>query len=203
MTKPLPEKPKIYLHKGDIGAMNVDAIAISMNNDLILGAGISGSIRREGGNAIQDECHKIGTIPLGEVAVTTSGDLRSSKIIHAAVNPLGLWADKNSIRSAGENTLKEAQTRKFKSLALIPIGCDAGAFSLDQCAEIMIDILGTAIEADTTLEEIYFAIYDEKEFEIFESHWKEKFPETDFTPPSTPVRAEEIPPEPDSGFPEI
>lgn len=192
MSDSLPEKTKIYLHRGDIGTMNVDAIVISMNNDLILGAGISGSIRREGGPEIQEECHKIGTIPLGEVAVTTSGNLRSGKIIHAAVNPIGLWADTESVRNTCKNAFKEAQKRKFKSLAFIPIGCDAGAFSLDQCAGIMMELLGTELGSDSSLEEIYFSMYDEKEFEIFSSHWKEKFPETDFTPPTSPARADEI-----------
>lgn len=193
MKAALPENVKIFLHQGDIGALNVDAIVISMNNDLILGAGVSGSIRREGGDSIQEECHRIGTIPLGEVAVSTAGNLPSGKIIHAAVNPLGLWADRHSVRTASTNALKKAQELKFKSLALIPIGCDAGAFSLDQCAEIMIELLGTQIEKESSLEEVIFALYDEKEFEIFASHWKEKFPETDFTPPASPVRAEEVP----------
>jgi O-acetyl-ADP-ribose deacetylase (regulator of RNase III) len=192
MSTSLPENLKVSLHQGDIGALDVDAIVISMNNDLILGAGVSGRIRREGGDSIQEECHKIGTIPLGEVAVSTSGNLRSGKIIHAAVNPLGLWADRNSVRTASTNALKKAQELKFKSLAMIPIGCDAGAFSLDQCAEIMIDLLGTVIEENSSLAEIIFALYDEKEFEVFASHWKEKFPETDFTPPSSPVRIEEV-----------
>ena len=39
-------QPEIQFVKGDITAMAVDAIVNAANNDLILGAGVSGAIRR-------------------------------------------------------------------------------------------------------------------------------------------------------------
>ena len=40
---------KIRFIKGDITDMAVDAIVNAANNDLILGAGVAGAIRRKGG----------------------------------------------------------------------------------------------------------------------------------------------------------
>ena len=55
-----------------------------------MGGGVSGAIRRVAGQAVQDECHKIGTVPLGTAVVTSGGLLKAQWIIHAAVNPR-LW----------------------------------------------------------------------------------------------------------------
>ena len=120
---------KIQLLQGDITQLEVEAIVNSANNDFILGSGVSGAIHRLGGPEIQEECHKIGTRPLGSVATTTAGKLKARYIIHAAVNPLGLWADAKSIRSAFRGVLRELREKGIKSAAVPAIGTGAGAFN--------------------------------------------------------------------------
>ena len=126
---------KIQLTQGDITQMEVEAIVNSANNDLILGSGVSGAIHRLGGPEIQEECHRIGTLPLGSVATTTAGKLNARYIIHAAVNPLGLWADAKSIRTAFRGVLRELAAKGIKTVAIPAIGTGSGAFSIDRCAE--------------------------------------------------------------------
>src|SRR5882672_5203743 len=99
---------QIRILQGDITALEADAVINSSNNDLIMGAGVSGALRRIGGPSIQEECHAIGTIPLGEAVVTTGGSLKCKYVIHAATNPLGLWASAKWIRLALKNALKRA-----------------------------------------------------------------------------------------------
>ena len=59
---------KIVLQQGDLTEMDVDAIVNAANNDLQLGGGLAGVIRRRGGDAIQRECNEIGAIPVGGAA---------------------------------------------------------------------------------------------------------------------------------------
>jgi len=47
---------KIVIEQGDLTEMNTDAIVNAANNDLILGGGVAGAIRRKGGDEIQREC---------------------------------------------------------------------------------------------------------------------------------------------------
>ena len=93
-------KTELRMIRGDITEAHADAIVNSSNNDLLLGAGVSGAIRRVAGPTVQEECHKFGTIPLGQAVATGAGQLKADWIFHAAVNPLGLWADAKSIRRA-------------------------------------------------------------------------------------------------------
>src|SRR6201984_1752812 len=80
---------RVVSQQGDLTEMDTDAIVNAANNDLILGGGVAGAIRRKGGDAIQRECNEIGSIPVGYAAITTGGKLKSRFVIHAASMRLG------------------------------------------------------------------------------------------------------------------
>jgi O-acetyl-ADP-ribose deacetylase (regulator of RNase III) len=168
-------KTQFKMVRGDITAVEADAIVNSANNDLVMGGGVSGAIRRVAGQAVQDECHKIGTVPLGTAVITTGGLLKAQWIIHAAVNPLGMWADAKSVRNATRAVLKKADEKQIKRLAFPALGTGAGALAVERCADILIEETMKHCENDqTSLEEIMFVLYDEKPFAIFEEKFKVK-----------------------------
>src|ERR1700729_3575239 len=80
---------RIIVERGDITEMETDAIVNAANNDLQLGGGVAGAIRRKGGDSIQRECNEIGSIPVGYAAITTGGKLAAKHVIHAASMQLG------------------------------------------------------------------------------------------------------------------
>lgn len=80
---------RIIIQRGDLTAMETDAIVNAANNDLRLGGGVAGAIRQKGGDTIQRECNEIGSIPVGSAAVTGAGDLPARYVIHAASMQLG------------------------------------------------------------------------------------------------------------------
>jgi O-acetyl-ADP-ribose deacetylase (regulator of RNase III) len=166
-------KTQLRMIRGDITSVDADAIVNSANNDLVMGGGVSGAIRRVAGQQVQDECHKIGTIPLGTAVVTSGGLLKAQWIIHAAVNPLGMWADAKSVRNAVKSTLKRAEEKQIKRLAFPALGTGAGALAVERCADILIEEVLKHCEQDQTiLEEVMFVLYDEKPFAIFEEKFK-------------------------------
>jgi len=168
-------KTQLRMLRGDITTADADAIVKGANNDLVLGGGVAGAIRRVAGPAVQEECFKIGTIPLGTAAVTSGGQLKAQWIIHAAINPLGLWADAKSVRSATRAVLKKAEEKKVRRLAFPAIGTGAGALPVERCADILIEEVTKHCANDqTSLEEVIFVLYDEKPFAIFEERFKQK-----------------------------
>lgn len=195
-------KTQLRMIRGDITLTEADAIVNSANNDLVLGGGVSGTISRVAGPEVQEECHKIGTIPLGTAVVTAAGNLRATHIIHAAVNPLGLWADVKSVRNATKNTLARAEELKVKRLAFPAIGTGAGALPVARCAEILIDEVTRHCSGETCLEEVMFVLYDEKPYLIFEERFKEKVKDESAVLPlpsgAPPPESAKEGPEPDS-----
>ena len=122
---------KIYFLKGDITDLAVDAIVNAANTDLVLGAGVAGAIRRKGGSRIQEDCDAIGSIRLGETAVTMGGNLRANYVIHAASMHLGGQTTADSLRLATHNTLLRTEEKTIKSLAFPAIGTGVAGFPME------------------------------------------------------------------------
>jgi O-acetyl-ADP-ribose deacetylase (regulator of RNase III) len=138
---------KVRIEHGDITDCDFDAIVNAANNDLILGAGVAGAIRKKGGPEIQIECDRIGTIPLGEAAVTTGGRLKSKFVIHAASMRLGGRTSEEHLRSATRNSLRRAAERKLKTIGLPAIGTGIAGFPMKRCAQVMLEEVRRHLES--------------------------------------------------------
>jgi O-acetyl-ADP-ribose deacetylase len=159
---------KILFVKGDITDMAVDAIVNAANTDLILGSGVAGAIRRKGGPRVSEECERIAPIALGEAAVTTGGNLKAFYVIHAASMSLGGKATADSLRRATHNSLQRSEEKGFKSVAFPAIGTGVAGFPLGQCALVMLEETLRHLQRRTSLEKIYFVLYDEEARRLFE-----------------------------------
>ena len=164
---------KIFLVKGDITDLAVDAVVNAANTDLMLGAGVAGAIRRKGGPRIAEECERIGPIPLGEAAVTTGGNLKAFYVIHAASMRLGGKATAESLRQSTHNTLQRAEEKAFKSIAFPAVGTGVAGFPVKECAKIMIGEVLHHLERRTSLEKIYFVLFDDASLKVFEETYRE------------------------------
>ena len=163
---------KIVLTQGDLTEMDVDAIVNAANNDLQLGGGIAGAIRRKGGEAIQVECDAIGSIPVGGAAITSGGKLRARFVIHAASMQLGGKTDADSLRRSAAHSLRIANERGLKTIAFPAVGTGIAGFPLKECAEIMLREAAQHLREETSLETVYFVLFDEAAQGVFERAWR-------------------------------
>ena len=131
-------KTKLELTSGDITELEVDAIANAANDELWMGAGVAGAIKRAGGDAIETEAMLQGPIAVGEAVATTGHDLKARWVIHAAVMGQSLQTDANAIAKATRATLDCAERCHARSVALPAFGTGVGGFPLYQCASIMV-----------------------------------------------------------------
>lgn len=159
---------KIEVLKGDITQCSAEAIVNAANTELVLGSGVAGAIRKNGGPSIQSECNGIGPIPLGEAAVTGAGNLTAKYVIHAAGMHPGGRVSKESLESSTRNSLLRALEYNIKTIAFPAIGTGVGGYPLEQCAELMIDIISWyIINEGVQIEKIYFVLFDDASYEIF------------------------------------
>jgi O-acetyl-ADP-ribose deacetylase (regulator of RNase III) len=161
-------RDKISLRQGDLTEADVDAIVNAANNDLMLGGGVAGAIRVKGGPAIQQECDKIGTIPLGEAAITGAGLLRARHVIHAASMRLGESTSEENLRAATRNSLMRADENSLKAIAFPAIGTGIAGFPIERCAQVMLEEVCTHLGGATTLERVEFVLFDSRSLEVFQ-----------------------------------
>ncbi|TAM84573.1 MAG: macro domain-containing protein [Acidobacteria bacterium] len=162
----------ICFMKGDITALEVDAIVNAANNELVLGGGVAGAIRTKGGPRIQEECDRIGPIRLGEAAVTTGGNLKAYYVIHAASMKLGEETTAESLRNSTHNSLLCAEEKGLKTIAFPAIGTGIAGFPMGDCARIMISEVLAHLRSRSSLEKIYFVLFDDAALKTFEETYK-------------------------------
>jgi O-acetyl-ADP-ribose deacetylase (regulator of RNase III) len=161
-------KSKVVLQQGDITESRVDAVVNAANTQLQLGAGVAGAIRRKGGPSIQQECDALGPVPLGEAAITSGGQLKARYVIHAASMQLGGLTNENSLRSSTINSLKRATEKQLNSIAFPAIGTGIAGFPLDRCAHVMLEEVRQHFQGPTTLQQVFFVLFDEPALQIFQ-----------------------------------
>lgn len=163
---------KISIQQGDLTECDVDAIVNAANNDLILGAGVAGAIRRKGGDSIQKECEAIGSIPVGYAAMTGGGRLKARHVIHAASMELGGLATAETLKRSTAHSLRLANEHSLKSIAFPAIGTGIARFPVKDCAEIMLREVVQHLQSGSTLDKIYFVLFDEEARCVFQDTWE-------------------------------
>lgn len=164
---------KIELKQGDLTQMNCDAIVNAANNDLKLGGGVAGAIRRKGGEQIQRECDAIGSIPVGGAAITSGGNLKARWVIHAASMQLGGTTTPKALRGSTAHSLRIAAERGLKTIAFPAVGTGIAGFPMRECAEIMLGEVIAHLRSATTLEKVSFVLFDKASLDVFEAVWAE------------------------------
>jgi O-acetyl-ADP-ribose deacetylase (regulator of RNase III) len=164
---------KIHFVRGDITDMAVDAIVNAANTDLTLGAGVAEAIRRKGGARIEEECEGLAPIRLGEAVVTTAGNLRAFYVIHAASMPPGGTTTAESLRLATRSSLMRAEEKTIKSIAFPAVGTGVAGFPLEPCARIMLKEVTDHLNVRSSLEKVYFVLFDEAALKVFTDAYQE------------------------------
>jgi O-acetyl-ADP-ribose deacetylase len=163
---------RVILMQGDLTEMDTDAIVNAANNDLQHGGGVAGAIRRKGGAIIQEESNEIGSIPVGGAAITSGGKLKARYVIHAASMQLGGRTTPHALRSSTAHSLRIAAEKGLKTVAFPAVGTGIAGFPVDECAEIMLREVVEHLKRGSSLEKIYFVLFDAAALETFEKVWR-------------------------------
>jgi O-acetyl-ADP-ribose deacetylase (regulator of RNase III) len=130
----------IKIVEGDISTEGTAAIVNAANNHFWMGAGVSGAIKRRGGEVIEREAIAQGPVSPGECVITSAGRLSARYVIHAAVMGQDLQTSSGLIDRATRNSLALAETHKLESIAFPAFGTGVGGFAVDECARIMLRV---------------------------------------------------------------
>ena len=143
--------------EGDITELAVDAIANAANNELWMGAGVAGAIKRVGGAEIEQEAVAHAPIALGQAIATGAGNLRAEHVVHAAVMGQDLQTSAELVSQATRRTLEVADELGAHSLAMPAFGTGVGGFPIERCAELMVTEARAFEPAN--LERVVFAVF--------------------------------------------
>jgi O-acetyl-ADP-ribose deacetylase (regulator of RNase III) len=165
----MPER--IFVEKGDITKLKVDAIVNAANNSLLGGGGVDGAIHRAAGPELLEYNRRLGGCATGEAKISPGFNLPAKYVIHT-VGPI--WKDGNHnedemLANCYKNSLEMAVENDVKTIAFPSISTGAYNFPLERAAKIAVNEVIQFLEKNDTLEKIIFVCFDDKTINIYTS----------------------------------
>jgi O-acetyl-ADP-ribose deacetylase len=160
---------------GDITKVDTDAIVNAANNELWMGSGVAGAIKRAGGDEVERDAMSKGPIEIGQAIASTAGQLPHKRVIHAAAMGFQggsmIPASAESIRQATVSAMAVADEEGLTSLAFPALGTGVGGFSTEECARIMVPAVVDYLNghAESGITHVVFVLRDEPAREVFET----------------------------------
>ena len=94
-------------------------------------------------------------------------------MIHAASMSLGGATTAESLRGSTAHSLRVAAERQLKSIAFPAVGTGVSGFPMNECARIMLAEVVKHLKAGSTLETVYFVLFDSAACDVFQLIWQQ------------------------------
>jgi O-acetyl-ADP-ribose deacetylase (regulator of RNase III) len=176
-------KATVRLVRGDITAMETDAIVNAANSSLMGGGGVDGAIHRRGGPKILEECKRIRAtewpqgLPTGKAVITSGGNLKAKHVIHT-VGPIwrgGNRGEPELLAQAYQNSLRLAVAKGLKTVAFPSISTGAYGYPVEDACRVALKAVKKFLAKEDNLDEVVFVLFSESALEVYSDAAKEVF----------------------------
>lgn len=158
----------LRLIRSDITELEVEAFVYYAQHDLALGSGFGGAITVRGGPAIQKELNELGPLKTTEAIVSDAGKLNATHIVHAVGPRFNEEDTEGKLRATVLNSLKAAEEKGIKRIAMPAMGAGFYGISLDVCSRVMVEAIKSYLEGQTAIEEVVICVGEKRELAPFE-----------------------------------
>jgi O-acetyl-ADP-ribose deacetylase (regulator of RNase III) len=157
----------LRLVKGDITALEVEAFVYYARADLSLGSGYGNAISMRGGPTIQEELRKLGPLATTGAVVTSAGNMKVRRIIHA-VGPKFQEEDlERKLRETVANALKAADAAGIAQVALPAMGAGFYGVPLPLSARVTLSAVIEHFAGETGIRDVIVCLLDSREYLLF------------------------------------
>jgi O-acetyl-ADP-ribose deacetylase (regulator of RNase III) len=160
---------RIELWNGDICDLEVDAIVNAATLSLWMATGVSGAIKRAGGDQIEFAAVRQAPVPLGGAIVTPAGSLAARAVIHAVSLDRDRRTSGPIIEAAVRSSMARAREIGATSIAFPALGTGVGGFPLDEAARITVDTVRDELPASASIQHVIFALRGAAAYRAFEA----------------------------------
>ncbi|MDQ1349291.1 MAG: O-acetyl-ADP-ribose deacetylase [Acidobacteriota bacterium] len=157
----------LELVEGDITDLDVEAIVNAANENLVLGGGVAGTIKRRGGPSVQEECRRIGSTGVGTAVITGAGKMKFRHVIHAVGPKMGEGDEDRKLSAAVRSSLALADRHGLKSVAIPAISTGNYGFPVERCARILLTEVHRYLQGGTKLQRVIVCLFDEATWKLF------------------------------------
>ena len=160
---------KIQTVRGDITALDLDAIVNAANPTLLGGGGVDGAIHRAAGPELLAECRTLGGCEAGKAKITRGYKLPARFIIHT-VGPVwsgGGRGEAEVLAGCYRNSLQLAVENGIKTIAFPAISCGAYRFPVSEAAQIAVETTRKFLANNDKMDKVIFVVMNDEILEAY------------------------------------
>jgi len=160
---------KIDIVRGDITALDIDAIVNAANPTLLGGGGVDGAIHRAAGPELLAECRTLGGCEAGKAKITRGYKLPARFIIHT-VGPVwsgGRRGEAEVLAGCYRNSLQLAVENGIKTIAFPAISCGAYRFPVSEAAQIAVETTRKFLANNDKIDNVIFVVMNDEILEAY------------------------------------
>ena len=163
-------KSKIELVKGDLTAMDVDAIVNPANNPTLLGGkGVDGAIHSAAGPGLAEECRPLGGCETGDAKITGGHRLKARHVIHT-VAPLyqdGQSGEPQILERCYRRCFELAHEKGLKTIAFPSVGTGFFKYPIEEASKIALTMTVEQLKRFPDIEKVFFVLFSDSDLEIY------------------------------------
>lgn len=146
---------------GDITRLPAEVLVSSDDNFLSMGGGVSYAILKAGGEVIQKDARKHVPLKIGDVVVTSAGELPAKYIFHAVTIDYTnmVYPSEDSIRAASLKCMRLADVLGIRTIAFAALGTGVGGFPFQLAAEAMTRTIADYLIGETHIELVVLTLF--------------------------------------------
>lgn len=153
-----------------------EAYVVAANNELWMGAGVAGALKRAAGDEVETEAIALGPIEVGQAVVTSAGAMPppAQALIHAAAmgftERTQVYASRESVEAATRHALELCVQHGIASVTFPALGTGVGGLEIEVAAEAMVGTLQDFVARNPhSLERVRFVVTNDERRAIFEA----------------------------------
>lgn len=159
----------IEVRLADLATVDADAIVRPVAADWAAVTPATRRLELAAGPEVEEQCRRLGELPVGSAAITAAGALKAEYLIHVVVRSASQPVTENLVVQGLRNGLRRAREWGLQRLAVAPLGTGAGNLDAERSAELMVPLLLEEVAAGEGLREVVLAVEGEYERDAFET----------------------------------
>lgn len=168
--------PQVTIRTGniaDVQTLQAEAYVVAANNELWMGSGVAGALKRAAGDEVEQEAIAQGPIEVGDAVVTSAGVMSSPArlLIHAAAmgftDRTQIYASTETVSAVTRRCLQLCEEHSISSVVFPALGTGVGGLEIEDCADAMCSTIAEHLAGNSGLQRLIIVVTNDERVATF------------------------------------